>query len=734
MMRLKNLLAVAPLAVLLVACGGNGSADAPPVRSASVLAAVAGSTASAYDYHVVVQQLYVAYFGRPADSAGLAFYEAALAAAGAPTNATQLSQAYASNAAVRSVFDGFSNSAESQALYSGDTQAFVTAVYQNLFNRTPEPDGLSFWSAAIDSGTLTRSNAALSILAGAQGNDAATVKNKVLVSSNFTAAMTAPAYVSGYQGAAASAVARSLLGQVDNWTDVTAFQTQVAATLVEFSYTASLQPAALQWNWTTTSRLALTDATGAAASTTGVTCTAADPTALVVAANCSSVQALRLGTQQVLISGPNIVATATVSITPQHQPFGTHSPTGSVGNSYNLVVGADGSVQAWGSNQQGVLGQGRSPLDLLYQSLPVAVHNIDDSGNLSGIVSASAGASDAMALTSDGQVLAWGEGHRFGRAASGYLPSYVPNSYNAGNLQHIVQLSVGQANAAALADDGTVYTWGLDNGQGSAILANLPYPVTAPSGTGFLSSIVAISSGSDFTLALAADGRVYAWGDNLLGQTGRGTLTGEEVLPATVQLASDGSDLHNIVAISAGATFALALTSDGHVYAWGDNSHGQLGQIQVAANFPRAVPVKNVAGTDNLTGIKMVSAGGAHALALDTTGKVYGWGLAANGQIGDGTGNPAGVQAWLPQAVVGVGSTGQLSGIASLAAGDMHSVALATDGSVLIWGDGRTGNLGQGAGSPALSRVPLTVLNAAGTAKLTISPLSGFLNLTMHGR
>jgi hypothetical protein len=100
---------------------------------------------SASSYANLVQDLYVAYFGRPADYFGLQNFEAALAAANAPTDAAALAAAYSTNSAVKSLVDAFGTSAESTALYgSGTTESFVNAIFENLFNRPAAVAGLSF--------------------------------------------------------------------------------------------------------------------------------------------------------------------------------------------------------------------------------------------------------------------------------------------------------------------------------------------------------------------------------------------------------------------------------------------------------------------------------------------------------------------------------------------------------------------------------------------------------------
>ncbi|HEY0844420.1 MAG TPA: DUF4214 domain-containing protein [Noviherbaspirillum sp.] len=185
-----------------------------------------------------VQQLYLAYFGRAADATGLANFSATLARAWAPTDIQSLTSAYRTDPTVRWLVDGFGTSTESMNLYTGDTTAFVTAIFQNVLNRAPQAAGLEFWRNAIDSGTLTKGNAALSIMAGALANtsaqgllDAALINNKIRVASNFTFALDTPAEMTAYGGSAAAAVVRAMLSGVTASTDPDAFQSTALETL-----------------------------------------------------------------------------------------------------------------------------------------------------------------------------------------------------------------------------------------------------------------------------------------------------------------------------------------------------------------------------------------------------------------------------------------------------------------------------------------------------------------------
>ncbi|HEY8023677.1 MAG TPA: DUF4214 domain-containing protein [Burkholderiaceae bacterium] len=176
-------------------------------------------------YSTAVQELYVAYFGRPADYGGWFNFQAALSNADAPTDLAGLATAYNSNAAVKTLVDAFSTSEESQALYgtvTGNATAFVNAIFENMFGRAAGPAGLQFWSNAITSGVLTASDAALSIAAGAVANtsaqgvlDAATLSNKTAAAQVFTNLLADNVYDSAsYRGPFAAEIGRALVSAV----------------------------------------------------------------------------------------------------------------------------------------------------------------------------------------------------------------------------------------------------------------------------------------------------------------------------------------------------------------------------------------------------------------------------------------------------------------------------------------------------------------------------------------
>jgi serralysin len=237
------------LAMVAALCACGASRDATPPAKAPAPQYLAAGTV-ALDYRTVVQQLYIAYFGRPADTGGLANFQAQLLALGAPTDIQSLDTAFAGDANVRALINSFSASTEAAALYSGGTSAYITAVYMNVLGRAPDAEGLAFWIKEVDSGQLTRAKASLSIMAGALKNatpqgllDAKTVNNKVTAGTNFTIAVAASVR-NGYAGDTAAGRARAMLATVTSSTDIAAFQSVITALAQSMACDSSVVPGA----------------------------------------------------------------------------------------------------------------------------------------------------------------------------------------------------------------------------------------------------------------------------------------------------------------------------------------------------------------------------------------------------------------------------------------------------------------------------------------------------------
>ncbi len=268
----------------------------------------------------------------------------------------------------------------------------------------------------------------------------------------------------------------------------------------------------------------------------------------------------------------------------------------------------------------------------------------------------------------------------------------------------VLSMATGGSHFLALCSDGTIAAWGSNShgqlGNGNTLVSSEPVAVTS---TGVLSgkTIVAVAAGYLHSLALCSDGTVAAWGiANALGNNSSGTYAVAEPVAVTSSGALSGK---TVVSVSAGDTFSLALCSDGTLAAWGLSSYGQLGNNSYSSS---GVPVA-VTTTDALAGktVVSISAGQYHSMALCSDGSVSTWGRNISGQLGNNTK----INSTVPVAVV---NTGDLSGktVVAVAAGELHSLALCSDGTVFSWGNNNSGQLGNG--SKISSSVPVAVTTA----------------------
>jgi alpha-tubulin suppressor-like RCC1 family protein len=215
---------------------------------------------------------------------------------------------------------------------------------------------------------------------------------------------------------------------------------------------------------------------------------------------------------------------------------------------------------------------------------------------------------------------------------------------------------------------------------------------------------VAVSVGDHHSLALDEDGKVWAWGDNSYGQLGTGDTTLRD-RPTQVQ----GIGEREITAIAAGWESSFALDADGTVWSWGWGGWNILGNGKDDQNMLTPGRVSGLNGDgSHLTGVTAIAAGYAHGLALLADGTVAAWGTNIESQCGQ---DPAGGTLKSPKLVLSESSdtSKYLSGAVQVAAGRDHSLALLADGTVAAWGKNAYGELGDG--TTGWQKTPVKVKN-----------------------
>ncbi|WP_373282111.1 RCC1 domain-containing protein [Chitinimonas koreensis] len=225
----------------------------------------------------------------------------------------------------------------------------------------------------------------------------------------------------------------------------------------------------------------------------------------------------------------------------------------------------------------------------------------------------------------------------------------------------------------------------------------MPQPVPG------LAGVTAIAASASQSLALRADGSVWAWGQNNAGQLGIGSYT-------DAWLPTRAVDLPAVTAIAAGLLHTLALGRDGKVYAWGDNAYCQLGvadQFGICHAQPRPVLVPAISG------IKAIAAGSGHSAVLKMDGTAWSWGHNQFGQLGND--GPVGVG---QVSAVPVKAQGLAGGVEIVARG-ATTLVRTVDGALYGIGFNGQGQVGNGLGAfdgntYQMARVPQRTLGAGG--------------------
>lgn len=327
-----------------------------------------------------------------------------------------------------------------------------------------------------------------------------------------------------------------------------------------------------------------------------------------------------------------------------------------------------------------------------------------------------------LALQEDGSVLAWGY-NAYGQLGDGTTDNSVtPVSVNdaAGNpltgVSAVATSSDGY-HSLALMQDGTVLSWGRNSngqlGDGSSINSAIPVAVI-DGASNPVTGVIAVAAGENFSLALKQDGTVLAWGYGYFGQLGDGTAASSS--SPVVVVDTTGAPITGVKAITAGRLHSLALREDGSVLAWGNNDFGQIGDGNTTYRQSTATPVLD--GYRNpLLGVVAVTAAGGHSLALTYDKSLLAWGSNDSGQLGVGSRTNSSVPV-TPQDSLG----NAISAVAGMAAGSNYSMVWLSDGSAMAWGHNSDGRLGDGTTTIWIEN-PVVMLDASG------APIQGVKHL-----
>ncbi|MCI0539394.1 MAG: hypothetical protein L0Z50_29650 [Verrucomicrobiales bacterium] len=324
--------------------------------------------------------------------------------------------------------------------------------------------------------------------------------------------------------------------------------------------------------------------------------------------------------------------------------------TVAAGNDTTFAIKQDGSLWAIGGNQVGQLGAGTIIDQVAFVSIA--------SGQRWRAVASKA--DHAIALKTDGAYYSWGW-NASGALGLGFDGSNQPTPKQIGTDTDWESVAISQTDMLAIKTSGALWGWGgnFNGGLGDSSNVSRSTPVRIGNDTDWS----AITFGHRHTLGLKRGGTLWAWGENGSSQLGVPT-TGEIRAPVQV-----GSDV-DWVATSAAAFHSFAIKGNGTLWGWGENFSGQLGDgTKQAKSTPSQI------GSDR--DWNTIAASPGHALARKADGSLWAWGQNAGGQLGLGTTSASPVP-------VRVGT--DLDWSALIAATELHSVALKSDGSAWICG------------------------------------------------
>lgn len=363
------------------------------------------------------------------------------------------------------------------------------------------------------------------------------------------------------------------------------------------------------------------------------------------------------------------------------------SPPLAVGGSHACALPGDGTVQCWGADTSGQLGNGQvralaNPAAWADSPPVTVISGAGSTAPLTGVVAIAAGFDHTCALLADTTVRCWGDN----AAVAGGQLGPAPRS-------------------------------GGELGDGTTTSRSAPVRVIAgPGRSAPLTGAKALSAANGYTCALMQDGSAECWG---------GAPQAASLAPVAV-LADSTHPLTGIVAIGAGDRHACALLATGTVDCWGADESGQLGDqgIEARSAVPVAVTVAGGPPTFALGRVSAIAVGHnidvnengysvGHACAIDGTGSVQCWGANDVGELGNGGVDSSG-RPFAASVDAAPGSTNPLGSVAAIAGGNLFTCAVVSGGRVTCWGAIFGGSQGGTSGPATVANLMGVVAIAAG--------------------
>ena len=383
----------------------------------------------------------------------------------------------------------------------------------------------------------------------------------------------------------------------------------------------------------------------------------------------------------------------------------------SEGYQYSMLLTSLGTVYTWGVNSSYQLGDGTNT----GSSSPIDITGNFTLGASEIIVSISAGSTHAIALSNEGTIFTWGA-NTYGQLGNGTFdtvttPTSIMSMFTLAVDEEIIIIYAAQSNTIIGTNAGRVFSWGRNQfgtvGDNTTVNRSTPVDISAYFSMLPLEEVVSIG-GMNSIILVTNKGRIFGWGQNTYGEVGDGTVIRRE---SPVQTNSYFPNIPGkIIKVRGGPRNSMTITDTGHLYTWGDNDNGAVGDGYMGTSYDRRLPVlmpddfgKILIANIIYESTTLLSNNFEHAIVVTDNDIIYAWGDNEYGQLGD----DSNIFRKTPVNITSSFTFNALETIIQVDTGETHSIVLTSDNRVFTWGNNTYGQLGNN--TTTSSSIPIDI-------------------------